>query len=109
ELHGKHGSRREFVDGTLARAPLAGGAPREIMEEVRWADWAPQGELAVVHHVNGRSRLEFPVGKVLYETTGWISHLRVYPRGDKIAFLDHPVLWDDRGTVDLVDSKGSRK
>ena len=23
ELHGKHGSRREFVDGTLARAPLA--------------------------------------------------------------------------------------
>jgi len=108
ELHGNHGSRREFIDGTLARAPLAGGAPREILEGVRWADWAPDGELAVVHHVNGSSRLEFPVGKVLYETHGWISHVRVSPQGDKIAFLDHPALWDDRGTVDVVDTKGTR-
>jgi hypothetical protein len=57
--------------GTLARAPLIGGAPREIVEQVQWADWAPDGSsLAVVRDVGGRNRLEFPVGKVLYETGG---------------------------------------
>ncbi|HET7440750.1 MAG TPA: protein kinase [Terriglobales bacterium] len=109
ELHGNHGSRLEFVNGTLARASVEGGATREILEGVRWADWAPNGELAVVHHVNGRSRLEFPIGKVLYETDGWISHARVSPQGDKIAFLEHPALWDDRGTVAMVDLTGQKK
>jgi len=56
--------------GTLARAPLGGGAPREILEDVRFADWAPDGTLAVVHDVKGRSRLEYPIGKVLYDTSG---------------------------------------
>ncbi len=29
--------------GTLSRAPLSGGAPREVLEQVQWADWAPDG------------------------------------------------------------------
>jgi hypothetical protein len=41
--------------------------------------------------VAGRNRLEYPIGKVLNETGGWISHPRVSRRGDMIAFLDHPV------------------
>ncbi len=42
--------------GTLARAPLVGGAPREILEHVQWADWAPDGSsLAVVRDSNGQS------------------------------------------------------
>ena len=69
-------------DATLATAPIAGGAPREILEQVRAADWGPDGNPAVVHYVNGRSRIEYPIGKVLYETAGWISHLRVSPKGD---------------------------
>lgn len=109
ELHGNHGSRLEFIDGTLARASVEGGAAREILEGVRWADWAPNADLAVVHHVNGRSRLEFPIGKVLYETGGWISHARVSPRGDSIAFLEHPALWDDRGTVVVLALSGQKK
>ncbi len=107
-LNGVHGSRLEFVNGMLARAPLAGGAPREILEDVLWADWDPKGELAVVHHVKGRSRLEYPIGKVLYETSGWISHIRFSPQGDKIAFLDHPALWDDRGSVCVTDLAGRK-
>jgi len=107
-LRGTHGSRLDFVAGTLARAPLSGGAPREIEEDVRWADWSPSGELAVVHHSNGRSRLEFPANHVLYETGGWISHIRFSPKGDRIAFFDHPALWDDRGSVDVVDLSGKR-
>ena len=107
-LRGSHGSRLDFVNGMLARAPLAGGMPREILQDVRWADWSPQGELAVVHHAHGRSRLEFPVGKVLLETQGWLSHIRFSPRGDKIGFMDHPALWDDRGTVCIIDLNGKR-
>jgi Tol biopolymer transport system component len=106
QLHGRHGTFLDLTGGTLARAPLAGGSPRELLEDVRWADWDPKGDLAVVHHVNGRSRLEFPMGTVLYESPGWISHLRFAPKGDLIAFMDHPSLWDDRGFVRVVDRTG---
>jgi hypothetical protein len=56
-----------------------------------------------------RYRLEFPAGSVLYETTGWISHPRVSPAGDAVAFLDHPVFGDDRGSVAIVDRAGHKK
>jgi Tol biopolymer transport system component len=96
--------------GTLASAPLAGGAPREILENVQWADWAPDGSnLAVVRDVGGRNRLEYPIGKVLYETGGWISHPRLSPKGDMVAFLDHPLQGDDSGSVAIVDLSGNKK
>jgi eukaryotic-like serine/threonine-protein kinase len=96
--------------GTLARAPQSGGAPRALLKNALWADWSPDGkELAVVRAVGATNRLEFPVGKVLYETGGWISHPRFSPKGDKIAFLNHPVWPDDRGSVDVVDLSGNRK
>ena len=97
--------------GTLARAPLAGGAPRPILEDVEWADWAPDGNsLAVVHNVRGRDRLEYPIGKVLYETSGgWISYPRVSPKGDYVAFVDHPNQGDDGGSVSVVDLSGKKK
>ena len=105
-LKGSHMSHLEIVSGMLARAPLAGGSPRELLADVRWADWDPKGELAVVHHGDERSRLEYPIGHVLYETGGWISHIRFSPGGDKIAFMDHPALWDDRGSVAVTDLAG---
>jgi len=96
--------------GTLARMPLSGGAPRSVVEQVQWADWSPDGSsLAIVRDMNGKNRLEFPVGKVLYETGGWISHPRVSPKGDMIAFLDHPVQGDDSGPIAVVDLNGKKK
>jgi dipeptidyl aminopeptidase/acylaminoacyl peptidase len=84
--------------------PLAGGSPRELLEGVQWADWAPNGEdLAIVRDAEGRTRLEFPIGTVLYESTGWISHPRVAPTGDRVAFIDHPTQGDDGGNIALVD------
>ncbi len=96
--------------GTLARAPIAGGAPRPVLENVEWADWSPDGAtLAVVRNVNGRDRLEYPIGKVLYETSGgWISYPRISPKGDYIAFFDHPNQGDDGGTLAVVDSAGKK-
>jgi DNA-binding winged helix-turn-helix (wHTH) protein/Tol biopolymer transport system component len=99
--------------GTLARVPLSGGAPREIMENVQEADWSPDGkEMAVVRYEHGDCRLEYPVGNVLYQMAqpGWISHARVSPSGDMVAFLEHPVLrFDDRGAVAVVDLKGKKR
>ncbi len=105
-LHGAHRAHLETEGGMLARTPLAGGSPREILEDVPWADWDANGELAVVHHAEGRDRIEYPIGHVLYQSNGWISHIRFAPHADKIAFMDHPALWDDRGSVCLIDLSG---
>lgn len=103
--HLYHSVRR----GTLARMPLGGGAPREMLENVQEVDWGPNGNLAVVRFAEDRNYLEYPVGKVLYQTDGYISNPRVSPQGDAVAFLDHPVPGDDRGSVMLVDANGQKK
>ncbi|HZJ44689.1 MAG TPA: protein kinase, partial [Pyrinomonadaceae bacterium] len=106
--------KRQFMGqliyrGTLARVPMIGGTPREILEDVQEADWSPDGkDLAVVRYLNGRNRLEYPIGKVLYETAGYISYPRVSPKGDRIAFMDHALQWDNRGRVAVVDLAGNK-
>jgi WD40 repeat protein len=90
--------------GTLARM-TPGGAPREILDNVTEADWSPDGAtLAVIHVVGNRHRAEYPIGTVLFESTGWITHLRVSPDGKSVAFLDHPVFPDDRGLVTIASA-----
>ena len=96
--------------GTLARMPINGGDPREILEGVQWADWSPDGkQLAIVRDMGGKNRLEFPIGKVIHETPGWISHPRVSPDGTHVAFLEHPQVGDDSGGVHVVDLQGKDK
>jgi eukaryotic-like serine/threonine-protein kinase len=94
--------------GTLARMPFEGGAsPREVLEGVSFVDWSPDGAtMAVVRLSGSLQRLEYPAGKVLYETAGWISHPRVSPDGLRVAFLDHAILGDDRGKVAVADRAG---
>jgi len=97
---------RVFV-GTLARMPIGGGSPRELVRGVRDADWSRDGsELAIVRVVGGRDRLEYPIGTSLYETQGYLSDLRIAPDGRHIAFNEHPEKGDDRGFVAVVDLKG---
>lgn len=96
--------------GMLARAALGGGAPRDIADAVEYADWSPDGSsLAVIRRVGGKVRLEYPLGKVLYETAGWVSHPRVSPDGKLVAFVDHPFQRDDLGDIAIVDKQGSEK
>ncbi len=95
--------------GTLARAALTGGAPRDVAEGVQEADWASDGaRLLVVRDASGKARIEFPMGKVLYETSGHVSYARLSPKGDRIAFLDHPFPLDDAGTVAVIDLAGKK-
>jgi eukaryotic-like serine/threonine-protein kinase len=95
--------------GTLARVPLGGGSPRDVAENVNDADWAPDGSLAVARNTGLQRRLEFPIGKVLYETAGWISHVRVAPDGRRVLFVDHPIRGDNVGVPTVIDDKGVRK
>lgn len=96
--------------GTLARVPIDGAAPREILNDVQDADWTPDGkDLAVVHVVKGRFRIEYPIGKPLYETEGWVNNLHISPNNDLIAFMEHPAGGDDRGTVAIIDLNGKKK
>ena len=96
--------------GTLARVPLNGGTPREVLEDVGSADWSPDGKvLAAIHVVEGKYRIEYPIGKVLYETDGFLSNVRVSPGGERIAFLEHPSRDSQRGSVCVVDKEGHKK
>jgi Tol biopolymer transport system component len=95
--------------GTLARVPFTGGAPREVAENVLCADWSPDGEsLAIARFGDKEVRLEYPVGKVLYKTQGWVSDARVSPDGRMVAFVDHPFKWDSYGRIAMVDGAGKK-
>jgi Tol biopolymer transport system component len=97
--------------GTLAQLSVAGGgAPREILNDIEWADWAPDGKsMAIVREVLGAQQLEFPIGKVLYRTAGWVTDVRISPKGDLIAFHDHPTRRDDGGAVKIIDTSGRER
>jgi Tol biopolymer transport system component len=99
--------------GTLARVPLSGGTPREMLSNVQDADWAADGEkMAVVRYApeNNHWRLEYPVGKVLFDSINWISHPKISPDGKWVAFADHENPGgDDEGSVAVIRSDGNGK
>ena len=98
------------VPGTLARAPISGGTPREMADDIAAADWTSDGKrLAVVRFKPGFQQIEFPVGNVLYQTTGGIGSPRISAKGDLIAFLEQPLGSGGVGSVATVDMKGNKK
>jgi len=101
---------QRVYEGTLSVVPLGGTAPRPLIEKVRDADWSPDGsQMAIIRSVEGVDQLEFPIGSVLYKASGYLSDLRISPKGDRIACFIHPARWDDRGAVLLVDRAGKHK
>jgi Tol biopolymer transport system component len=99
-------------NGTLARVPLEGGPPREVLESVVDADWAPDGpSFAVVRRIEDRLRVEYPIGKVLYETAGIekLDSPRLSPRGDRIALVHGPLGVGDVGDIVVLDQSGRRR
>jgi Tol biopolymer transport system component len=101
----RFGSRYE----PLSVVPRSGSGPRDLLEEVACADWAPDGTtLAVVRRNRGQDVLEMPPGRVLVQTSGALSDVRVSPDGRRVAFTEHPVLGDSRGTVAVVDVEGRK-
>ena len=97
--------------GTLARVPITGGAPRHMLEDVKFADWSPDGsDLAIVRRVDGRDRLEFPLGRILVqpgvgESTG-LGFPRISPDGRQVAFVHLRTTGSLVGRVSIVDHSG---
>jgi eukaryotic-like serine/threonine-protein kinase len=96
--------------GTLARGSLSGGQMRPQLDGVTTADWAPDGQsLAVVRIVNGKGRLEYPIGKVVHESDSKFSYfaIRISPDGKRIAYATFT--GDGSrvgiGVIDLPDGK----
>jgi hypothetical protein len=91
-----------FGPGTLSRAPLAGGVPRQMAEGIEFADWSAAGkDLAVTRMSQGRFQLEYPIGKVLYASARNIGMPRFSRDGSRIAFLVGFPVSTDVGITDL--------
>src|SRR5258706_6156056 len=99
--------------GTLARVPMSGGTPREVIENVQDVDWAADGEnMAIIRYVpeNHHWRLEYPIGKVLVDGINWISHPKISPDGKRVAFADHENTGgDDEGSAAVIEADGREK
>ncbi len=89
--------------GTLARLPLMGGRPREVVDSVYFADWSPDGRsLAAIRVVDGACQLEAPLGRVIHKTQAWMSHLRYSPDGSMLTYLEHPGMGNNAGYVCVI-------
>jgi eukaryotic-like serine/threonine-protein kinase len=96
-----------ITGGVLSRVRMNGVAPSPVERNVMSADWSPDGRLAIVRAIDGVNQLEFPPGSIIHKTSGWLSSLRVSPRADRLAFVDHPVRHDNRGTIKLAEANGT--
>jgi Tol biopolymer transport system component len=95
---------------TLLRVRENGGAPLALADNVVAADWYPGTDnLAVIRVVDQGWVVEFPRGKVVYRSSGWMTHMRVSPSGDKVALIEHPVYGDDGGGVRIVERDGKTR
>ena len=95
---------------SLVRVPVNGGAPLPLDRGIWAADWAPDSSrMAVIRYGPGPETVEYPRGKMLYESSGWLSDVRVSPSGKEVAFIEHPVLGDDGGNILAIDASGAHR
>jgi dipeptidyl aminopeptidase/acylaminoacyl peptidase len=106
--------RRRFVKGerrvgTLAVAPIGGGTPHEILENVEDADCDPKGSDFVVARSKGfgaHSELECPIDRVTYRAAGSLHSPRLSRDRRQVAFLEDPAGLGTGGHVVIVDREG---
>src|SRR5947199_115239 len=96
-----------MTEATLARVPISGGTPHPIAESVVSADWSPDGNDFAIARMSGRQCvLEYPLGKTLYSTDGWIDNVRISPDGERLAFELHGSEGDSAGDVVFITRSG---
>lgn len=96
--------------GTLARMPLTGGSPREVCEDVSEARWTTDGRaFLLIRRWEQMYHLESPIGTVLYRSSTWITSAAVSPKGDLIAFFEHPVWGDTGAQLVVIDRSGTER
>ncbi|MFI4946846.1 MAG: protein kinase, partial [Burkholderiales bacterium] len=111
ELVGTAGGEVAYLraDGTLLRAPLAGGGAREVAKNVIVADWSKDGtSFAVARNSGAKQVLEFPIGRQVHETVGVYNWISLSPDGRRVAFVDNPGATELEKRVWVADASGSR-
>lgn len=94
--------------GTLLRLSLAGGAPRQVLDRVTCAQWSPDGaELAIVRRVGDKTRVEYPIGHILYESASPIFSCAVSPDGASVVFTAHDTGKIDQWFATLANRSGT--
>jgi eukaryotic-like serine/threonine-protein kinase len=97
-------------DRSLVRVPMNGGSPLPLDRSIWAADWAPDSsKMAVIRYGPRAETIEYPRGKTLYKSSGWLMDVRVSPSGNEVAFIDHPVLGDDGGNIMAIDARGAHR
>src|SRR5579862_5812419 len=92
--------------GILATVPLSGGSPRALLQDVEAADWSPDGaQMAVIQRTAEGYSLQYPIGKTLFTAPHWVSHVRISPSGERVAFENHP-FGGDEGSVMVIEKSG---
>jgi hypothetical protein len=91
---------------TLARVPIAGGAPRPIANDVLGADWGAEDTIAIIRKVGSRFRLEYPIGHLLYESADGLNSPRVSRSGELVAFWANE---SGRMALNIVTRTGSKR
>jgi DNA-binding winged helix-turn-helix (wHTH) protein/Tol biopolymer transport system component len=94
-------------DRMLMQMPSAGGTPRDVKANVDDAEWSPDGRSLLISWGNPPKRIEFPVGKELYNSPAVVVRPRFSPQGDKIAFIE--MRPPGIGSVFVMDLAGSRQ
>jgi serine/threonine protein kinase len=87
--------------GVLAQLPFAGGAPRQLQQDIQEADWVDENTLVVVRRTATTSRVELPLGRVVYEAP-IISGVRVAPDGNSVAFVQQHSFFESAGDVGVI-------
>jgi tRNA A-37 threonylcarbamoyl transferase component Bud32 len=94
------------LSGMLARSPVSGGAPREVVDNVVDADWAADGSIVILKDTPDLgSRIERPPGTVVFQGKTHIWRIRVSPDGNRIAFVEES---GGGASLIVVDRKGAR-
>ena len=77
-------------DNVVSSVPFSGGAPRALVENAQDADWSPDGRsLAVIRRVGNMNVVEYPAGRVIYQTPNGLGSPRVSPKGDAVAVFEY--------------------
>ncbi len=93
----------------LLEVPLNGGSPLKVDQGIVAVDWGPDGHTMAVVRGSLQAAIEYPRGKVVYRSAGWLSSVRISPDGRQLAFVEHLVRGDDGGSVGLVDAQGKSR
>jgi eukaryotic-like serine/threonine-protein kinase len=106
------GCRDRYIglcQGTLGALPLAGGSPREIADDVMAADWSADGsQMAVIRQIGPKYRVEYPRGKMIYESEHTLGYVRISRRGNALAFAEFHSADGDAGDVVVIDLNGKQ-